>query len=289
MNDLFRSFVRALANTFHPRMLWLTFMPFAVATVGWGALLWFFWQALTGAARSWLDAWAFTSAMYRLFDSIGFSSLHAVIAPFFVVIMTIPLIVVTVLLLIATLSMPSVIKLLTRRQYASLEMRRGGSWYGSLGHSVITTVVCLVLLVVTLPLWLIPPFFALIPPVLWGWLTYRVMTYDALALHASAEERRTIVRRARWSLLAIGIISGLLGSVPTMLWAWSVWLLPLFPVVAAVTIWIYAFILVFSALWFAHYCLHALERLRSEAATIAGSRPGMPPELPSRRPVNHQI
>jgi Etoposide-induced protein 2.4 (EI24) len=283
MNDLLRSFVRALANAFHPRMLWLTFMPFAVATVAWGAILWFSWQTLTGAARNWLDGWALTSAMYRLFDSIGFSSLHAVIAPFFIVIMAIPLIVVTILLLIATLSMPAVIKLLTRRQYAALEIRHGGSWYGSLGHSVITTVVCLVLLVVTLPLWLIPPFFAIIPPVLWGWLTYRVMTYDALALHASAQERRAIVRRARWPLFGIGVISGLLGSLPTMLWAWSVWLLPLFPVVAAATIWIYAFILVFSALWFAHYCLHALERLRIETAAAAAapplSGPGAPPEF----------
>ncbi len=56
---------------------------------------------------------------------------------------------------------------------------------------------CLVLLVVTLPLWLIPPFFALISPLLWGWLTYRVMTYDALAVYASAEERRLIVRDSR--------------------------------------------------------------------------------------------
>ncbi|SAL62317.1 membrane protein [Caballeronia terrestris] len=269
MNDLLRSFVRALANAFHPKMLWLTFMPFAVATAGWGVLLWYFWQTLTGAASGWLDGWALTSMMYRLFDSFGFASLHSVIAPFLVVVMTIPLIVVTVLLLIATMSMPSVIKLLTRRQYATLEERHGGSWYGSLGHSVITTVVCLVLLVVTLPLWLIPPFFALIPPLLWGWLTYRVMTYDALAVHASAAERRAIVRGARWPLLGIGIASGLLSSLPTMLWAWSVWLLPLFPVVAAVTIWIYAYILVFSALWFAHYCLHALERLRSETASTA--------------------
>jgi hypothetical protein len=264
MNDLLRSFVRALANAFHPRMLWLTFMPFAVATAGWGVVLWFFWQTLTGAATGWLEGWAFTSSMYRVFDSFGFSSLHSVIAPFLVVVMAIPLIVVTVLLLIATMSMPAVVKLLTRRQYATLEARRGGSWYGSLGHSVVTTVVCLVLLVVTLPLWLIPPFFALIPPLLWGWLTYRVMTYDALALHASADERRQIVR----PLFAIGIVSGLFGSLPTMLWAWSVWLLPLFPVVAAATIWIYAFILVFSALWFAHYCLHALERLRAGTAGV---------------------
>lgn len=271
MNDLLRSFVRALASAFHPRMLWLTFMPFAAATIGWGALLWFFWETLTGAARGWLDSWAFTSAMYRLFDSIGFSTLHAVIAPFFVVIMAIPLIVMTVLLLIATISMPSVVGLLTRRQYASLETRRGGTWYGSLVHSLMTTFVCLVLMIVTLPLWLVPPFFAIIPPLLWGWLTYRVMTYDALALHASAVERRTIVRRKRWPLLGIGVISGLLGSLPTMLWAWSVWLLPLFPVVAVVTIWIYAFILVFSALWFAHYCLHALERLRVSGESLIPS------------------
>jgi hypothetical protein len=33
MSDLLRSFVRALANVFHPRMLWLTLMPFGVATV----------------------------------------------------------------------------------------------------------------------------------------------------------------------------------------------------------------------------------------------------------------
>jgi hypothetical protein len=269
MNDLLRSFARALANAFHPKMLWLTFLPFALATAGWGLILWFSWQTLTGAANGWLDGWALTATMYRLFDVAGFSSLHAVIAPFLVVITAIPLIVVTVLLLIATLSMPGVIKLLTRRQYAALEERRGGSWYGSLGHSVVTTVVCLVLLVVTLPLWLIPPFFALIPPLLWGWLTYRVMTYDALALHASADERRVIVRNARWPLLAIGIVSGLMSSLPTMLWAWSVWLIPLFPVVAAVTIWAYAFILVFSALWFAHYCLHALERLRAESARTA--------------------
>jgi hypothetical protein len=143
-------------------------------------------------------------------------------------------------------------------------MRRGGSFAGSLVHSLWTTVVCLVVLVITLPLWLIPPFFALIPPLLWGWLTYRVMTYDALALHASSDERRIIVRRYRLPLLLIGVASGLLGSLPTLLWASSVWLIVLFPVMTAATIWIYAFILVFSALWFGYYCLRALQRLRAE-------------------------
>jgi hypothetical protein len=265
MNDLLRSFGRALASALHPRMLWLTFKPFILATVGWGVILWFSWQTLVGGTRLWLDGWAFTATLYHLFDWLGFSALHAVIAPFIVIAIAIPLIVVTVLLLIATLSMPAVIRFLAARQFPGLEMRRGGTWYGSLGQALWTTLLCLVLLIVTLPLWLVPPFFALIPPLLWGWLTYRVMSYDALALHASRDERRALVRRFRLPLLLIGIASGLLGSLPTLLWATSVWLIVLFPVITAMTIWIYAFILVFSGLWFGYYCLRALQRMRTEA------------------------
>ncbi|CAH2787682.1 MAG: Putative transmembrane protein [uncultured Paraburkholderia sp.] len=120
MNDLLRSFGRALASALHPRMLWLTFMPFVAATVGWGVILWFSWQ--------------------------------------------------------------------------------------------------------------------------------------------------TLLRRFRLPLLLIGVASGLLGSLPTLLWASSVWLVVLFPVITAVTIWIYAFILVFSALWFGYYCLRALQRMRADEA-----------------------
>jgi hypothetical protein len=278
MNDLLRSFGRALASALHPRMLWLTFVPFFAATLGWGLLLWFFWQTLIGATRTWLDGWRFTNTLYRLFDGFGFTALHAALAPFVVVALAIPLIVVTILLLIATLAMPGVIRHLTARQFAGLEMRRGGTWYGSLAHTLWTTLLCLVLMIVTLPLWLIPPFFALIPPLLWGWLTYRVMTYDALALHASRDERRALVRRHRLPLLAIGVASGLLGSLPTLLWASSVWLLVLFPVMTAVTIWIYAFILVFTALWFGHYCLRALQRLRAQAPGVRHAASGVPAE-----------
>ena len=276
MNDLLRSFGRALASALHPRMLWLTFVPFFAATVVWGVILWFSWQTLTGVTRAWLEGWSFTTTLYRLFDWIGFSALHAALAPFIVLAMAIPLIVVTILLLIATLSMPGVIRHLSARQFSNLEMRRGGTWYGSLMHAVWTTLVCLVLLVVTLPLWLIPPFFALIPPLLWGWLTYRVMTYDALALHASRDERRALVRRHHLPLLLIGVASGLLGSLPTLIWASSVWLIVLFPVITAVTIWIYAFILVFSALWFGYYCLRALQRMRAEEQGARHAAPVVP-------------
>ncbi|KWZ35785.1 EI24 domain-containing protein [Burkholderia anthina] len=265
MNDLLRSFVRAFASALHPRMLWLTLMPFVVSALLWGAVLWFSWQTLIDVARGALDGFVLTAALYRAFDAIGMSQLHAVVAPFVVVSLAIPLIVLTVLLLIATISMPVVIKHLSNRQFAALEPKRGGTFFGSVVNSLGAAIVGVVLLVVTIPLWLIPPFFALLPPVIWGWLTYRVMTYDALALHASRDERRALVRRHRWPLIGIGVATGLLGTVPTFVWVSSVWMMVLFPFVAAAMIWVYAFILVFSALWFGHYCLRALEDLRATA------------------------
>lgn len=53
------------------------------------------------------------------------------------------------------------------------------------------------------------------------------------------------------------------------MWVSSVWMMVLFPFVAAAMIWVYAFILVFSALWFGHYCLRALEDLRATSRATA--------------------
>lgn len=264
MNDILRALGRALVSLLHPRMLWLTAMPFVVSGLIWGAVIWFGWVPFTDFLRVWLEQWQFTQWIYRFFGYFGIDSVRMALAPFILVALLIPLIVVTALLLIAGWSMPAVLRHLSRRHYIHLEARQGGSFWGSLGQSLGATVVFLVAALLTLPLWLVPPFFALIPPLLWGWLTYRVMTYDALALHASRDERRALVRRYRLPLLSIGIASGLLGSVPTLLWVWSAWLIVFFPVVTAVTIWIYSFILVFTALWFGYYCLRALQRMRAE-------------------------
>ena len=106
---------------------------------------------------------------------------------------------------------------------------------------------------------------------------------------------RRIVREKRLPLLVIGVATGLLGSLPTLLWVSSVIMIVLFPVIALLAIWLYVVIFVFSALWFAHYCLRALSRLRAEDArhepTLAGTvlpvvddaRPeteDLPPALP---------
>lgn len=272
MNDILRSFGRAVASQFHPRMLMLTAIPFVLATVLWGGLIWWGWDPIMGAARTLLEGSIFTSWIYSMLDWLGLQSLRSVVAPLFVLTLAIPLVIASMLIFISLFSVPAVVKHL-ERSYPDLHKARGGSIAGSVFQALGNTLVFLLLIIVTMPLWLIPPFFALIPPVLWGWLTYRVMTYDALSEHATAEERKTLMRRHRTPLLIIGVAVGLLGSAPTLLWVWSAVIIFLFPVVLAGTLWLYMLIFIFSALWFGHFCLRALTDLRAERAAAAPPSP----------------
>ncbi|WP_199032997.1 EI24 domain-containing protein, partial [Ralstonia sp. ASV6] len=184
MNDLIRSFGRALLSQLHPRMLFLTVLPFVVALVVWGAVLYFGWDAMNGMARDAVESWTFMGWIKSGLGAIGMSGLWSAIAPLLVITLLVPVIVVSILVFVSVTAVPPVMRFLDR-SYPQLERRKGGSVAGSVMHALLCTLVFILVAIVTLPLWLIPPFFALIPPLLWGWLTYRLMTYDALADHAT--------------------------------------------------------------------------------------------------------
>ena len=103
---------------------------------------------------------------------------------------------------------------------------------------------------------------AILPPLVWGWLTMRLMSYDVLAIHASSDERDALMREHRWTLLGMGVVSGLLGAVPTFFWATSAMAFIFFPIVSFFALWIYSIVFIFSALWFAHFLLNALNDYR---------------------------
>jgi hypothetical protein len=128
--------------------------------------------------------------------------------------------------------------------------------------SLASFVIFVVLWVVTLPFSVFPPLGLLIHALLWGWLTSRVIAYDALAEHADQEELHEIHRRHRWPLLLIGTITGAFGAAPTLLWLGGALAVVLLPFLAALSIWLYVLVFVFSGLWFEHYCLQALRELR---------------------------
>ena len=163
----------------------------------------------------------------------------------------------------------ALVALVADRRFPNLERKKGGSFIASVAWSVGSTLLALVALVVSVPLWLVPPLVLVLPPLIWGWLTYRVMVFDALADHASKEERQEIFRRHRSSLLGIGIITGYLGAAPSIVWASGVVFAAAFFILVPLAIWIYTLVFAFSSLWFTHYGLAALQRLRAESAGLA--------------------
>ena len=260
---MFRSLGLALIGLMHPRMLWLSFRPFLWVAVVWGALFFFFWETSLETIRLWITDSFLTAWLSEALSSAGWDGFRAFVAPLLLVVLLIPLIAISLLIVIAFTSVPGVITHIAKQQrYAHLHQAQGGGLLGSIASALVAVMVCLLLVLLTLPIWWVPPMVAILPPIIWGWLTMKLMAYDVLAKHASVQERDALMQKHRWTLLAMGVASGLLGAIPTFFWATSVFTFVFFPFVSFLVLWIYSLVFVFSALWFAHYLLDALREHR---------------------------
>ena len=272
MTPLFTSLFRALFSQLHIRMLLLTLLPLVIGLGLWGLLLWQGLQPLIDQIHQWFSQYSLFQSVGSTLDAWGLSAIRSVMVPLLAMWLLLPLMILSALVLVSALAMPAIGRHVATHHYPQLEMRQGGSFAGSVWVSVSSFILFLVIWLLTLPLNLVPLFALFIQPLLWGWLTSRVMAYDALADFADHEERRALLARQRWPLLAIGVATGSLGAIPGLLWLGGVISVILFPLLAALAIWLYLLVFVFSGLWFQHYCLDALARLRS--TPMSADHPG---------------
>jgi len=272
MNLLFESFGRALLDCFRPRVMLLSVAPLvlvAVLSVTLGSL---YWETSLAWVRATLEASSVVNVVSGWMQSLGLGGITSLLAPLIVVVAIMPVLVVVSLLSVALLMTPALTKLVANKRFPQLERKEGGPLLLGLAWSVLSTLLALLALVVSIPLWFIPPLILVLPPLIWGWLTYRVMAFDALATHASADERRELFRRHRMALLGVGVFCGYLGAAPSVIWASGVLFAAAFVVLVPVGIWLYTWVFALSSLWFAHYCLQALQALRDERGMDAPMR-----------------
>ncbi len=265
MQLLLNSFWRATLYCLHPRVIALSFLPLLLTVALALGLGYFYWDAALQWVRTALDSFALAQTLWSWLEAVGLGSLKTVAAPLVVIFAVTPLLVVVSLLAVALLMTPAIVSLVAERRFPTLERKRGGSALMGLFWSLGAILLAIVALVVSIPLWLIPPLILILPPLIWGWLTYRVMAYDVLAEHASAEERSEIFRRHRGRLLGIGVVTGYLGAAPGLLWASGAIFATAFVFLVPLAIWIYTMVFAFASLWFAHFALTTLEQLRGEA------------------------
>lgn len=253
----------------HPRVIALSFLPLVLMVALSLGLGYFYWEPALDSVRAALESSVWITRLWGWLESVGVGHLKTVLAPLIVIFAITPVIVVLSLLIVATLMTPALVSLVAERRFPHLERKRGGSLLLSLGWSLGATLLAGLAMVISLPLWLVPPLILVLPPLIWGWLTYRVMAFDALAEHASSAERAEIFRQHRGWLLGMGVLSGYLGAAPSVVWASGALFAAMFVILVPLAIWIYTLVFAFSSLWFTHYCLAALEQLRAQAPVAA--------------------
>ncbi len=273
MNLLFDSFWRAVAYCLRPKVILLSLMPLVLVIALTVGLAYGFWDSALDQVRLVLESSAFANHGWAWLDSMGLGRIKTVLAPLIITFVVTPFIVILSLLVVALLMTPMMVRMVASRRFANLEEKRGASFLHSLVWSLLSTLGALVALVVSLPLWFVPPLVLFIPPLIWGWLTYRVFAFDALAQHADEEERHTVLRRHRIQLLTMGVLAGYLGAAPSLMWASWVLFATAFVFLVPLAIWIYTLVFAFSSLWFTHYCLGALQALRREREVQAVDQP----------------
>jgi CysZ protein len=200
-----------LANLLHPRMLWLMLWPMLVALAFWAAVTVAFGKRLVAALSALFQHWLEPAAGFVRLD---FGDVTVIAAYVVLFLLIVPLVYLTALFILGVFGMPKMVEHVAQRAFPSLERRRGGGAAGSVWNGVVALGGMVLLFLVSLPLWLLPPLWPLIPLAIFAWVNQRLLRYDAVGEHADREEMARLFRERRGTLWLLGLLLALLAYVP---------------------------------------------------------------------------
>mgnify|MGYP000846226232 FL=1 len=243
MGDVMLALARTLANLKQGRVWGYVLVPAALALLlaiglAVAALGWFVQQMMAYPPMTLLVAWGLVWLAHILAYLGGWMAIFAIAY-------------LTASLLAAIVIMPLMVKHLAETEYRDVAAMGQDSFVAAAVNSVGASLLFVIAWVATIPLWLIPGFSLLVPLLLMGWLNRRTFAYDALALHATADEWTALRKGNKAHFFMLGLTMALLAHVP--------FVGLLVPALAALS--------------FVHFGLEALRRSRGGAiVTIAGER-----------------
>jgi hypothetical protein len=207
------SLLYAAANLLHPRMLWLMLWPMLVSLALWGAVALALWTRtavwLAGVIKQWLE-----SAIFFFRFDMGDAALVA--AHVLLFLLFVPLVYLTALFILSVFGMQKMVDHVAGRSFPGLERKHGGGVVGSGWNAAVALLGLMGLAIISVPFWLLPPLWPLIPPAILGWVNQRLLRYDALAEHADVQEMARIFRDRRSTLYLLGLLLALAAYVPLL-------------------------------------------------------------------------
>ena len=206
--------MHAVVSQFHPKMLALLFLPWAVSLVLWGLIAWFAWTPLTQLFAVMLagdSGW-----MATMMSKLSLSDAHKWLASALAFMLIVPMMFVTAMVIMSVFAMPAVIRYLSSGDYKDLA-QQGSLSIASSGLNVLRTLLVFIPgYLLSIPLWFIPVVGLLVPVLWWGWLNARIMRFDSLTEHATPGEREALISKNSKSYLLIGVVVSALNYIPPL-------------------------------------------------------------------------
>ena len=170
MTGIGKSLFLAAVSLFNRRMIWLMVWPVFVSLVLWGVAGFLLWVKTAVWIAGLLARIAEPLTGWIPFDFTGITlfSAHVMLILLFV-----PLVYLTALIILGVVGMEAMVEHVASRHYPALARRKGGGTVGSVWNSVVALCGLVLLFLVTLPLLLIPPLWAMVPVAVMGWVKMR--------------------------------------------------------------------------------------------------------------------
>lgn len=200
-----------LVNVFHPRMIWLMIWPMLVSLAVWVTVAFFLWSRLAVWIAEVLKQWAAPIAGWAPFD-LGTAATF--IANFMLLVLFFPLVYLTALFLLGIFGMDKMVDHVAAQMSPSPERRRGGGAAGSIWNGIVSLTGIVLLFLVSLPLWLVPPLGPIAVLAILSWVNQRLLRYDAVSQHADKGEMHRLFRERRGGLYSLGLLLALAGYIP---------------------------------------------------------------------------
>ena len=234
------AFKRALVSQLHPKMLMAVLLPFIIALLGAIVLLSLFWTPLTEWLNTQSADWGVVNTIDGWLLAIGLFSIKLYLIPLLAAGILLPMSGILGLIIAAVFIMPIVLGHVNKTHYPGVERKGQNATVVSAWNAAWVGGLFVVGWLVTMPLWLFPPFAVLLPIFWWAFAITRMLRVDAVVEHASTQERRFLWQRHNRQWWLIGSCLVLINLLPP---AWLI--MP-----------------VFSSLVFAHFGLEALRQHR---------------------------
>lgn len=244
MRSILLAFGRSLRSLARRDVLWHLLWPGLAATLLWVGIGVASWTTVVTAIMDWIAGLSWVGSW--LSASEAAAAVTLILVKIAVAFLFVPLIYLTAAVVVAVVALPMMLERVARKDYADLEMRRGGSNLGSAWNALAAGGLFMLALVASLPLWLIPGVGLVVSVLLAGWLNQRAFGYDALMLHADRDELARLPKALRMPMLVLGGSSALLAYVPVL------------NLVAPA----------FAGLAFVHFMLEALRRERAANGVV---------------------